>query len=176
MKFVLILKPETNFFPNIQNFIKSRIEEFASIEKQVSLNLDPNVLFELYRNGFPKFPNSYSRDEILWIHEPKWGESKLLLINYNDSVEYFRENFIGGIYFQEGTMRKYWQYIRDNSTNSLDFWQERGLEKIPKPPTSRKVPSDAMSPDRLYLLLNGIHCPKDIEEMKHDTSILSKLF
>lgn len=172
---IIIFKPEINSFPEAQNALLSRIEEYATIQHKISIHLSPVVLINLYRNGFTKFPNSYSQEEILWVHNQRWGKSTLIWINSSLTVSVFR-GMIGGAHFEEGTLRKYWQSIRDNSQNSLDFWRGRGIHHIPNPPSGKEIPTISMSSKRLYLLLNGIHCPKDTTEMEHDQSILGPLF
>jgi hypothetical protein len=173
---ILIFKPETNSFVEAQNALLSQIEEHAIIKHKIYTYLSPAVLVELYGNGFSKFPNSYSQKEILWIHNQRWGPSTLIWIHSPLSVNVFRNQMIGGIHFEEGTLRKYWQSMRDNSQNSLEFWRARGLQHIPRASSETEIPSTPMSPERLYLLLNGIHCPKDDTEMEHDNSILAPLF
>lgn len=172
---IIIFKPEINFFPEVSSILRSRIEEYATIKEEISIHLNEDTLIRLYGDGFTQFPYSYSRDEILWIHQKKWGKSNLLLMKSTISVSKFRNILIGGIYFKEGTLRSVWRNIRDNSTKSLDFWMARGLNHIPTAPDSENIP-DQFTPERLYLLLNGIHCPKDENEMRQDSSILAPLF
>lgn len=172
---IIIFKPEINFFPEVDTVFRERIEEYATIKEEISTHLNSDTLIRLYGDGFDQFPYSYSQNEILWIHQEKWGKSNLLSIESKISVSEFRNTLIGGIYFKEGTLRSIWRNFRDNSPNSLDFWRARGLNHIPTAPDSENIP-DQFTPERLYLLLNGIHCPKDEKEMLQDSSILAPLF
>lgn len=171
--FWLILKPETNWFKDLRDELKSVIRKHATIVEERRFFLSETVLDQLYADSYVRAPKSYSRDEILWVHNSKWGSSLLLLIETEMSISDFREKVVGGHEIVPNTLRGIWKLQRDNS---LKFWQARGLRFIPdQPDLSAEFPMVYWSPERLSLLVNGIHCPKNEEEARSDDQALSAL-